>query len=466
MIKLYTLIAVISFALVGCGGGGSGGSESSQPPMTNSGSGTGSSDASGSSSSADDSSSNDSSSDDSSSSDSSSRDSSSDDSSSDDSSSDDSSAGTILLLNNLATNIFIPNYTNVVNSAGALASESGALETYCSSIGTTNEATALADAQSAWRSVMADIQATELHALGPAIANGETLRKRMLSFSEGTLSTCGIDEIAVLASESDFNISSRASNQLGMGAAGYLLFNENLNHSCSTLVPTTAEWNALSENDRKAARCEAAKVIVSDVKNAAEAIQTAWSASGGNFIAEFTAEGTSGEYLQETSDALFYIEVGGKDKKLAIPLGLRTCTNNSCPETVESKYSKNSLQNIRDNAVSFLEIFEGGAGRGFDDVISEAGFSEVNQSMQTAVADVIAAIDSIGTPLYDQALSIDSSSKATSCTNAFSNPGTIDVDLPACSLNGLMKRITDLMKIDFVTIVGVNLPSGVQSDND
>ena len=202
------------------------------------------------------------------------------------------------------------------------------------------------------------------------------------------------------------------------------------------------------------------------MKNAAEQIQAAWSATGSNFIAEFTAEGTSGEYLQETTDALFYIEVGGKDKKLAIPLGLRTCTNNSCPETVESKHSKNSLQNIRDNAVSFLEIFEGGTGRGFDDVISEAGFAEVNTSMRTAVTDVIAAIDSIGTPLYDQALSIDSSAEATACTNAFSNPGTMDVDLPACTLNGLMKRITDLMKIDFVTIVGVNLPSGVQSDND
>ena len=182
MIKLFTLIAVTSFVLVGCGGGGSGGSESSQAPITNSGAGTDSSDASGSSSSADDSSGND-------------------------SSSDDSSSDTTLLLNNLATNIFIPNYTNVANSAGALASESGALEAYCSSIGTTDEATALSNAQSAWRDVMADVQATELHAVGPAIANGETLRKRMLSFSDGALSTCGIDEIAVLASETDFSIS-------------------------------------------------------------------------------------------------------------------------------------------------------------------------------------------------------------------------------------------------------------------
>ena len=459
MIKLFIIILVSLLTLAGCGGGGSGGSGSSQAPIATSGTGS-----SGDNSSASNSSGDDSSSDDSSSDDSSSDDSSSDDSSSD--SSDPNSNDTMLLLNNLATNIFIPNYTSVVTSAGEFSSESGALETYCSSIGTADEATTLAVAQTSWRSVMADVQATELHAVGPAIANGENLRKRMLSFSDGALSTCGIDEIAALASEPDFNISSRASNQLGMGAAGYLLFNEDLNHSCSSLVPTTANWNALSDNERKAARCEAAKVIVTDVKNAADEIKSAWDASGGNFVAEYSAEGTSGQYLQDTTDALFYIEVGGKDKKLAIPLGLRTCTNNSCPESVESKYSKNSLQNIKDNALAFLEIFEGGTGRGFDDVISEAGFSEVNQSMQTAVADVISAIDTIDTPLYEQALSIDSSAEVTACTNAFSNPGTMDLDLPACTLNGLMKRITDLMKIDFVTIVGVNLPSGVQSDND
>ncbi|MFL2528121.1 MAG: imelysin family protein [Candidatus Azotimanducaceae bacterium] len=445
MIKLFTLILAISFTLVGCGGGGSGGSESSQSPIATSGTGSSGDDASSDESSSDDAS--------------------SDESSSDDASSDDASS-TMLLLNNLATNIFIPNYTSLVTSAGEFSSESGALETYCSSIGTAEEATALADAQSTWQSVMADVQATELHAVGPAIANGEILRKRMISFSDGALSTCGIDEIAVLASEADFNINSRASNQLGMGAAGYLLFNEDLNHSCSALVPTTANWNALSNNERKAARCEAAKVIVTDVKNAAEQIASAWDASGGNFIAEYSAEGTSGQYLQDTTDALFYIEMGGKDKKLNIPLGLRTCTNNSCPESVESKYSKNSLQNIKSNALAFLEIFEGGTGRGFDDVISEAGFPEVNQSMQTAVADIISAIDTIDTPLYEQALSINTSSKATACTNASSNPGTMDLDLPACTLAGLMKRVTDIMKLEFVTIVNINLPSGVQSDTD
>ena len=437
MTKSLAFLTIISLFIAGCGGGGSGGSDSTQAPASNAG-GNSSSD-----------------------------DSSSDDSSSDDSSSDNSgSNNTTLLLDNLANNIFIPNYQNVVTSAGELASDTGILATYCSSIGTSEEANALNNAQNAWRSVMSDVQATEMHAVGPAIANGETLRKRMLSFSDGSISTCGIDEIAVLASEADFAIGSRASNQLGMGAAGYLLFNEDLNHSCSALVPTTADWNDLPDNDRKTARCEAAKLILRDVRDAAEQISDQWDANGGNFISDFTLLGTSGEYLQETTDALFYIEVGGKDKKLAIPLGLRTCTNNSCPESVESKYSRNSLQNIRDNTETFLKIFEGSEGRSFDDVIAEEGFEDVNQSFRTAVADVITAIDAIDTSLYDQALSIDTSAAATQCANAFANPETLDADLPACSLNGLMKRITDLMKIDFVTIVGVNLPSGVQSDND
>jgi hypothetical protein len=38
--------------------------------------------------------------------------------------------------------------------------------------------------------------------------------------------------------------------------------------------------------------------------------------------------------------------------------------------------------------------------------------------------------------------------------------------LDACSITGLLKRITDDLKIDFVTIVNVPVPGRVQSDND
>ena len=74
-------------------------------------------------------------------------------------------------------------------------------------------------------------------------------------------------------------------------------------------------------------------------------------------------------------------------------------------------------------------------------------------------------IDGIDTPLNEQVLAIESQDRATECMNAFANPDT-PAELSACSLLGLVKRVTDDLKIDFVTIVGVSIPGGAQTDND
>ena len=74
-------------------------------------------------------------------------------------------------------------------------------------------------------------------------------------------------------------------------------------------------------------------------------------------------------------------------------------------------------------------------------------------------------IDGIDTPLNEQVLAIESQGRATECMNAFANPDT-PAELSACSLVGLVKRVTDDLKIDFVTIVGVSVPGNAQTDND
>ena len=56
-------------------------------------------------------------------------------------------------------------------------------------------------------------------------------------------------------------------------------------------------------------------------------------------------------------------------------------------------------------------------------------------------------------------------SQATACNNAFADPDTSS-DLVGCRLTGAVKRITDDLKIDFVTIVGVLIPDSAQADND
>ena len=50
-------------------------------------------------------------------------------------------------------------------------------------------------------------------------------------------------------------------------------------------------------------------------------------------------------------------------------------------------------------------------------------------------------------------------------SNAFNNPDVAS-EFPACNLAGMMKRITDDLKIEFVTYLGVDLPESTGGDTD
>ena len=74
--------------------------------------------------------------------------------------------------------------------------------------------------------------------------------------------------------------------------------------------------------------------------------------------------------------------------------------------------------------------------------------------MQTKIADAIANIDASTVSLTDQATAITDETTTSACTNAYGSPDTSSTDYSACSLTGLLKRITDVLKIEFVNIVG------------
>ena len=195
-----------------------------------------------------------------------------------------------------------------------------------------------------------------------------------------------------------------AGNQKGLGAVGYLLHDNDLEHSCSSLVSTTSDWNSKSESDRKTLRCSAALKIAQDVASAALSVRDQWVNS---YRSDLVSESSAGDNLQAVSDAIFYYEKGIKDKKLGIPLGINAgCSALSCPAQVESQYSLSSLQSIRINSESFLKVFQGGSGRGFDDFIGHEGFPEVSARFATNTNAVIDAVATIEVPLYEQATSI------------------------------------------------------------
>ena len=373
---------------------------------------------------------------------------------------------TLEMLTNLVDAVIVPNYEALAEQTAAFGADDGPLAEHCAAIGTADEEAAAATAQDAWRDVMAAVQTTEMHVFGPAADNGEALRKRVLSYDDAPLSTCGVDIAVVLAGGDGFDIKARALNQRGYGAVEYLLFNEDLGHTCAPQVPDTADWNALPETERRQARCGLARLIADDAAEAAATLAERWYPDGGDYRAAFLDPEATGEALQHLTDGLFAMDLLVKDRKLGIPTGIHDdCSAAACPGLVESPWSRNSFANIRANAASFKALFEGGDDFGFDDFIVNEDFASVADRFVTNTQDVIDYVDRIDTSLHEQVRAIEEGRRESECMNAFAGPDR-QAELSACTLTGLVKRVTDDLKIDFVTIVGVSIPGGAQSDND
>ena len=369
---------------------------------------------------------------------------------------------TVSMITQITDEVFIKNYASLNESAALLSEAGGSLKTYCDAIGSDQEITARGAAQDQWKVTMADVQATEMHAFGPVAKNGGALRNRVHSYDFGTLSTCGIDQAVVLAEEDGFDISTRSVNQRGMSAIEYLIFNTDLNHSCATQVPETQSWNTQSESERRGKRCDLAVKVAEDVAAAAREIDAEWL----TYRSEFVNQDNAGESLQLITDGLFALDKLAKDKKINVPLGLITeCSARTCPKLVESPYAENSYSNVRANLLSFKKIFSGGEGFGFDDFIDNEGFPEVSIRFLENINSTVAVVDAAEVSIRAEVASIKTVADETACSNAFAAPDQPS-QLNACRLAGSIKRITDDLKIDFVTIVGVMIPDSAQSDND
>ena len=378
--------------------------------------------------------------------------------------SEDSTPSEQKLLLAVAEEIILPNYETLKEAAATFIAPSGPLEAYCD-LGP-EALTGSSGFRDSFRELVNAVEATEMHALGPAMANGAQLRNKISSYHAGPVSTCGIDEIAVLSETAGFDLSERPANQRGMGALDYLLFNKSLLHSCPPQASITSDWNELSESLRFEARCAAAKLLSEDLANAASTIHDAWHPDEGGFSSEFTEEATVGQNLQSLTDAMFFLEEGAKDAKLGNPLGIvAACSSTTCPNMIQFPHSKLSLAAVNANVISFQALFDVNEETGFDAVIAERGFDDVSQRFTDNTQVARTYMETIETDLNIQVDLVESGSE-TDCMNAAANPDVASEALPACTLYGLIKRVVDDMKIDFVTILNVNLPGGTRADND
>ncbi len=366
------------------------------------------------------------------------------------------------MVNNLAENIMLPTVQSFAVEAAALE---GAIGGYCAALETGDETATRDAARAAWSDAMAVWQQVEVMQVGPLIDNTGTLKDEIYFWSTqnppATRSCLYDQEVVVAETTVGYDIGTRSVTRRGMAALEYLLFEDNLNHSCSGAVSSLADWNTRPDAEKKAARCGFAELAVARVSDKADELETKWTELNG-YLHQVKNPGTGGRFssvqqaVNEMSDALFYLEKKTNDIKLAEPPGIKA--NNCgdagtvCPQAVESWFAAETKSHISNNLHAFQKLFLGEApgdtdAPGFSDFIAAQGEQSVADTMEADIEASLTAVDAI--PGTVQA--------------AVADP--VDVDTVTSAYN-VAKNLTRQLKNQFVAILGLTVPDTAAGDND
>ncbi|MEC4087400.1 imelysin family protein [Pseudoalteromonas rubra] len=375
------------------------------------------------------------------------------------------------LVANLTDNVFTPTFQQFADKASG---QTAVIKAYCDletafdptlqdDAAKTARDEALLAAQNSWKEAMVSWQHAELMIVGPLLADDKALRKDIYSWPDTNY--CNVDQDVAYFAEGEINgvpydISKRSDKRRGLDALEYLLFNSELDHSCSAAASgeILAQWNTLEDQQRRIMRCQYAVEVSTDLKATSERLMFEWAGEQG-YAAKLKNAGESGsefttvtEAVNLISDALFYMTEELKDYKLATPLGLfaNQCGTEVCPQAVESRFAEHSIENIQANIAAFEQIFLGQGTdsedtTGFDDFLDEQDASQTKEVMLQGIADAKAATDALNGSLQ-QALDEDTAG----VTNTHAK----------------VKDVTDELKNDFIQKLALELPKTSAGDND
>ncbi len=364
------------------------------------------------------------------------------------------------LLQSLGAHVFVPAYETFQTEAKALAV---AVEAYKTALGVSDGAAERKAAREAWGRAMAAWQQAEIFQLGPAgiegqDTGGKNLRDEIYSWPTA-VNTCSVDQEVV---NGEFGAPDFFSTHLitvyGLDALEYLLFNEALVHTCATQVGLDARWNVLSAEALTQSRANYADAVAAHLLGDANTLVEAWSSASGNFITQLGTAGQSGSpypsaqgALDEVLDALFYVEVVTKDRKLSKPLGFRdSCGSSTCParpDERESRWANHSKENIIANLQALRSALTGGGqdNMGFEDMLQALGAKNLAETMLQDIDAAIAEVEVI-TPSLAHAL--------------------VHELGDARSAHAAVKKVTDGLKGSFATVLMLKLPQEGAGDAD
>lgn len=321
----------------------------------------------------------------------------------------------------------------------------------------------LADAQAVWKSAMLRWERLEVMQVGPAgmpgiMMGAQGLRDEIYSWP--SVNPCGVDQqIFANTFDAPDYFRTKLVTFYGLDALEYVLFTESLENACSSAATLNREgqWEQLSETQRRQRRASYANAVARQLRNDAQSLLSAWESDEGGFRDGFVFPGTEGsvygnasEVINQVFAALFYVELKVKDRKLAVPTGLHVdCTQQICPEFLESHHANISKEMIAANLEGFSAIFFGSPeienAFGFDDYLVAVGAEELADSIRMKLADAQARLSEIPVSLREQLRD---------------DPQAIIV------VHENIKALTDDVKSQMVAALNLDVPQEGAGDND
>lgn len=358
------------------------------------------------------------------------------------------------LLTHLANDVLLPIQREVADAASALPT---AIDAHCDVLDAAGDPTAsLAAMRDAWRTAAVAWQRADALLVGPAAMDSRALRDRIYAWP--LLATCAVDRDTARswADPAAFDVGAVLNNARSLASIEFLVFFTDPTHSCPT---PPVGWDALGA-DLPRARCRHAEAIALDVAAQATVLRDAWEPTGGNYAGVLAAAGGSGspiasahEGVNQVSDGFFYVDKMVKDMKLGETAGItpNACgtIQTPCLREVEHPFADHATFAIRANLEALRRAFTGTApaadGPGFDEFLRALGTPDVADRMVGALDAAIAAADAL--------------------PDSFLTALSADYDRVVAA-HAAAKAYTDDSKSQFLTVLALEIPDDVATDND
>jgi len=293
------------------------------------------------------------------------------------------------MLESLGSEVIIPSYRWFLDETAALVSSA---QSFCSE----PTAASLAGFQAQWQSVRVPWKQMEVAAFGPYAEQPWRIGPKIDSWPvrEDTIeqNLAGAEPLDVA------HVSALGAASRGLPALEYLIFDPEGVHAA--LVKFEAEGGAR--------RCEYAIGLSEDLHANADAMVSAWSHDGDDYLGALVASGEPGAPFTSVSDAsneiinrMLSLTESIMRSKLGQPLGLES-GGEAHPDQVEAPYSGNSIRDIVANLDGLENIYRGrfDGGRGIGVQLWVRWYSpDTDQSVRAAIMKARWAVEAIPEPL-------------------------------------------------------------------